>query len=141
MKMSNQKGFTLIELMIAVAIIGILAAVAYPSYIEHVVKSRRVAAAGCMLEKAQFMERYYTSHPAAGYSGAVPPATGCDQELADHYTIGLSGNAAAGSFSLVATPKGSQATKDTLCGELSLDQAGVRGVTGSAGSTGAAKCF
>lgn len=139
--MSNQKGFTLIELMIAVAIISILAAVAYPSYIEHVVKSRRVAAVGCMLEKAQFMERYYTSHPAAGYSGAVPPATGCDQELADHYTIGLSGNAAAGSFSLVATPKGAQAAKDTLCGALSIDQTGVRGVKGTAGSTGAAKCF
>jgi len=141
MKMSNQKGFTLIELMVVVAIIGGLAAIAYPSYIEYVVKSRRVAAAGCMLEKAQFMERYYTSHPALGYKGGVPPETGCDQELADHYDIGLSEDAAAGSFSLIATPKGAQATKDTLCRELSLDQAGVRGVTGSAGSTGAAQCF
>lgn len=139
MNMSNQKGFTLIELMIVVAIIGILAGIAYPSYIEHMVKSRRVAAAGCILEKVQFMERYYSTNMT--YLGGNPPDSACDQELAEHYAVDLSGAATATAFSITAIPKGSQASKDTLCATLSVNQAGKREVTGSAGTTGAAKCF
>ena len=51
------RGFTLIELMIVVAIVAILAAIAYPSYREHVVKSRRATAQSCLLEMAQFEAR------------------------------------------------------------------------------------
>ncbi|MNO09761.1 hypothetical protein D3C81_2331730 [compost metagenome] len=53
----------------------------------------------------------------------------------------MSGAATATAFSITAIPKGSQASKDTLCATLSVNQAGKREVTGSAGTTGAAKCF
>jgi len=56
------QGFTLIELMIAVAIVGILAAIAYPSYIEHVRKTRRADAKAVVLELSQWMERFYTEN-------------------------------------------------------------------------------
>ena len=58
--MLNTKGFTLIELMIAVAIVGILAGIAYPSYQDSVRKSRRADAQGALLGFANAMERYFT---------------------------------------------------------------------------------
>ncbi len=57
----SARGFTLIELMIVVAVIAILAAIAYPSYQDSVRKSRRADAKAALLDLAQFMERNYTT--------------------------------------------------------------------------------
>ncbi|MFI3186333.1 MAG: prepilin-type N-terminal cleavage/methylation domain-containing protein, partial [Methylococcaceae bacterium] len=56
----SQAGFTLIELMVTVAIVGILAAIAYPSYQDSVRKSRRADASGALLGLANAMERHFT---------------------------------------------------------------------------------
>lgn len=135
--MRREKGFTLIELMIVVAVLGILAAIALPSYTQHMVKARRVAGATCLMEMAQFMERYQTTHMSYEVPGL--PDTACKQEVKDHYVIETSATAKA-SYTLTATPQGTQSSKDTLCGTLSINQAGVRSVTGSAGSN-VSKCF
>ena len=61
-KLRKHQGFTLIELMIVVAVIGILASIAYPSYREYVAKSRRAEAKTVLLSAQQWMERFYTEN-------------------------------------------------------------------------------
>jgi type IV pilus assembly protein PilE len=115
-------GFTLIELMITVAIIAILATIAYASYQFAVVKGRRSTAAACLQERAQFMERYYTTNMT--YKSASTPAQ-CDSVSA-FYTLAFVGTPDATSFVISATPQGGQATADTKCGTLTINQAGTR---------------
>src|SRR3546814_21115150 len=82
---TQMRGFTLIELMVVVAIIAILASIAYPAYNDYIVKTRRSAGAACLLDQAQFMERYYTTN--MGYSSAELPATACRNELRAQYSF------------------------------------------------------
>lgn len=93
------RGFTLLELLIVVVVIGILAAIAYPIYQNHVLKTRRLAATGCLLEYGQYLERYRTrffeNPPYFSTSGSqsgnlpltdarlAPPA--CLADMAPHY--------------------------------------------------------
>ena len=57
-----EAGFTLIELMIVVVIIGILSAIAYPNYTQYVIDSRRATAAACLTQQAQVLERFFTTN-------------------------------------------------------------------------------
>jgi type IV pilus assembly protein PilE len=73
---SRFSGFTLIELMIAIMVIAILAAIGYPSYQEHVAKSRRAEGKSALLKAAQVLERWYTDNNTYGNTPA-PPAVPC----------------------------------------------------------------
>ena len=129
------QGFTLIELMIVVAIIATLAAIAYASYANYVTSSRRAAAAACLSEVAQFMERYYTTNQT--YVGATLPALTCRGELTQFYTFAVTAGATATTFAVTAAPQGQQSTRDgAKCGTLGLNHTGARSATGTQGAAG-----
>ncbi|NMQ20262.1 prepilin-type N-terminal cleavage/methylation domain-containing protein [Candidatus Competibacter phosphatis] len=133
------KGFTLIELMIVVAVIAILAAIAYPSYQDSVRKSRRADAKGVLQEASQWMERFYTENNRYDQNRAGTVVTDATQFLgsglvespkeggAKYYDITLSA-VAQNSYTLQAAPKGAQSGDP--CGTLTLTDTGVKNVTG-----------
>lgn len=131
-----QRGFTLIGLMIVVAIVAILAAVAYASYVPYVVKTHRAAAQACMAEYANYMERYYTTNLRYDQTAAATPVTNtlptldCSTRTSQNYAYTLS-NLGATTFTITATPQGAQASRDTECAALTVDQSGTRTEDGS----------
>ncbi|MFN7120677.1 MAG: type IV pilin protein [Hydrogenophaga sp.] len=151
----NQRGFTLVELMIVVAIVGILSALAYPSYQSYTQKTRRVAGAGCLMELAQWMERNFTTCLRYDRTGAACgtavanaqlPALNCRNELNNAYTFQFSAvvapatNPAQAAYTLEAAPGAIQAA-DARCATLTLNQAGVKGATGTDAATAANSCW
>jgi type IV pilus assembly protein PilE len=121
--MKTKKGFSLIELLVAMVIMGILAAIAIPSYQSYVVKGNRAAAQSFMMDLANREKQYLLdARVYADYStlGVSAPA-----DVSKHYTITIAAPVATPpSFTITATPTSSQQTSD---GPLTLGSDGAKG--------------
>jgi type IV pilus assembly protein PilE len=134
--MKNSKGFTLIELMIVIVVLGVIAAIAYPSFIDQIKKARRSDAKQALMDVAAKLEVFYQDnkgYPTAASMVNLGFAAATFTSLEGHYTIGFNGVPTATAYSIQAVPLGPQVA-DTACATYRLDQFGQKTVTGPLGS-------
>jgi type IV pilus assembly protein PilE len=144
-RLPSGRGFTLIELMIVVAIIALLSAIAFPAYTSYIAKSRRADARGQLLQVAQFMQRFYSANDSYETDRAnspvmdkVPasikrsPADGTALYQLDIPAASLNVSA----YELRMVPVAGGAMAGDQCGTFTLTSTGVRGVrvNGAVGS-------
>lgn len=130
------RGFTLIEIIIALVVVTLLMVVALPAYRDQIAKSRRADAKTSLMTLAQLMERWYTER--GSYAGATVGSSGIAPSASSQgfYTLSITAQDAAG-FTIRATPTGAQS--GDACGSFTYTQAGTRGVTD--GTKTAAQCW
>lgn len=126
---TRKSGFTLIELMVVVLIMGILAAIGYPMYTEYVIRGKRSEGRAMLTDSAAKLERYYSDnnkYPTGG--SALTDAKINSKSENGHYDISIASTTQT--YTLTAAPA---SFSDSECGNLSLDQTGTRTSTGTSG--------
>jgi type IV pilus assembly protein PilE len=138
-----QRGVTLMELLVVVAVIGILSAIAYPSYRNTIMKSNRTDGRRELLTIAGHLEKCYTRYMRYNDTVNCPIASqlnGSSYPAAMSTYYNFTGSAAATTFAVTATAKAGQ-LQDTDCRTLSLDQTGSKTATKSDASANNIPCW
>ncbi|MGB0937202.1 MAG: type IV pilin protein [Colwellia sp.] len=127
-KSSKLRGFTLIEVLITVAIIGIIAGIAFPSYTDFVNRSNRTEGQRELMRLANLQEQYFVDNRTYT-TDMTKLGMAADPYLTEngHYSIDSTTQNTGTSFILTATAKGSQATKDTDCTTMTITETGQKG--------------
>ncbi len=129
---SSNRGFTLIEIMIVIAIIGIVMTIAAPSFTEYLNKGRRAEAAGLLSEQAQILERFYSQKNV--YTDATGLSAGND-----YYSITPTLTDQAFVLTAVRKPDSSMATDK--CGDLTITNTGVLGMVNAESGLTSKDCW
>ena len=136
------KGFTLIEMMITVAIVAIIAIIALPSFRGQILKSHRTDAKVALSETAQTLERCYTEFNSYLYNATTAPGCPRTTDLAgksEYYNFTVAVAASGLTYTLTATAKGGQ-LDDKNCKTFTLKETGEEGSTNSS-NTASSKCW
>jgi type IV pilus assembly protein PilE len=144
---SRQRGVTLLELMIVVAIIAIISAFAYPSYMNYVVNTKRAVGTSTLLQIADRQQQFFMDNkryaatmtdlgfPANPYVVADDGTSTIAADTDAVYSLALS-NVAGTTYTVTATPLHGQGKRDTKCANLIINQAGAK-----SSSTGYGGCW
>ena len=135
----RMKGFTLLELMIVIAIISLLAGVAYPSYQNSVRKANRAVGKAALLELAGRQEQYFVNNKSYAsditdlqVAGAGLDNQGTFSATGTIYTVSIATNNTGTTYTLTLTPEGDQ-VNDSNCLILTLSNTGTKTASGSGG--------
>jgi type IV pilus assembly protein PilE len=134
----KQAGMTLVELLIAVAIVGILAAIAIPSYNAYTMSANRTDATRNMTLDAQALERCYSQN--FTYVGCATAPAGTATTTQGYYSITIV-TPTASSFTITAVPVKAPQTGDTSCAKFTLSSAGAQGATSSSSAVTTTTCW
>ena len=132
----RQAGFSLVELLVVLVIMGVLSALALPGYTRYVQRGNRTEVMAALLEAQHFMERYYSANgqylsPANAVPMLPQRLQGIPSQGTVRYQLSVR-EATANSYLLQAVPEGSMA--GDVCGSLTINQTGLRGVLNSTNS-------
>ncbi|WP_445571302.1 type IV pilin protein [Pseudomonas sp. E102] len=129
----SNRGFTLIEIMIVIAIIGIVITIGYPSLTEYIKKARRTEIASLLSEQAQILERHYSKNNV--YSNATGLSTGND-----FYTITPT-TLTDQTFTLTAARRSGSSMAADKCGDFTINNTGKRDIANAAAGVTVKDCW